>query len=224
MLRVLIFGTVHVDTIEKQFLVEQWDELHSELNPDCELMLIDANNSVRESLDNSIVYSFPDNIGHLSRGGQDGWGRAFCFGIHYAIENGFDYAVHIEGDSLCRLDVMRECLEMRQTNTLVAGVPVRGTKKCEKDWIESGLVFMDTRFLSAIEFIERYDWPNFSVKKYPHTPEWWLHDIFGDKFKTMHWKTIRDDCDKLNEATVSQYHWITHTKTSIYDAFMVYAK
>jgi hypothetical protein len=61
------------------------------------------------------VYRFPDNIGHLARGGKDGWGRAFCKGLEMAIDGQYDYVVHIEGDSLFKRPVLPIIRQMMAT-------------------------------------------------------------------------------------------------------------
>jgi len=53
------------------------------------------------------IIGFPDNVGHLARGGRDGWGRAFSQGLLCALAGGYDYVAHIESDLLTRLARLR---------------------------------------------------------------------------------------------------------------------
>ena len=53
--------------------------------------------------------TFPENIGHVAGGGRDGWGRAFSQGVLCALAGGYDFAVHVEGGLLTRLDLQDIC-------------------------------------------------------------------------------------------------------------------
>jgi len=218
--KVLIFGTVFADTEEKSRLATMWGTHHDKMNPDCDLLLVDSDSPFDVQGQYVPVHQLGDNIGHLSKGGDDGWGRAFCAGLQYAIQRNYDYVVHVEGDSLCRLDVMNECMKMKHLNILVMGTPVYGTKIVEEEWLETGLVFMSTRYLMDVKFIEQYDWRNGGVKKYPMTPEWWLLHIFNGQFQWQAWHTIRDDRKTLTVESVHRYDWVTHTTPKVFDAYV----
>jgi hypothetical protein len=217
-MRVLIFGTVFVDSLDKKLLVDQWDQMHHALNPDCDKLLIDSA-SIHEPLQHTRVHSFADNIGHLARGGHDGWGRAFCAGLDHAIDEGYDWVVHIEGDSLFRLPVLRLIADMEYYNSKVGGVPVRGTHKREVRWLETGIVFMKTSYLAKHEIAEKYNWRDGAGKKYPNTPEAVLAAMFADEVQLLNIKNMRDDMNVLTVDNVHQYDWISHTDPEIYDAF-----
>jgi len=63
----------------------------------CDLLLVDSASPRYPYVPRKINFlSFTNNVGHLSRGGQDGWGRAFCRGLGYAVEQGYDYVAHVE--------------------------------------------------------------------------------------------------------------------------------
>ena len=87
-MRVLIFGTVHADTPEKLHIAQMWATLHRDINPTCDLLLVDTNTLPHDFTYGVEVFSFGDNIGHLARGGRDGWGRAFCKGLEIGVDRG----------------------------------------------------------------------------------------------------------------------------------------
>lgn len=219
-MRVLIFGTVYADTIEKQVLARQWTDLNNELNPKCEYMLVDSASPllVFQSGRNFVLH-LGDNIGHLARGGQDGWGRAFCTGLQWAIDGGYDYAVHVEGDSLCSLDVGSICSRMQLSGACAMGVPVRGTRSIENNWIETGLLFLDVDYARDSDIVGKYDWKNGTAKRYPTTPEYHVHNILGEHLQIADWRTMRDDCNVLTGSSVGDYNWITHARPEISDKF-----
>lgn len=223
--RTLIFATTYVDTRERQRLTEQWVTFHKERNPDCDLLLVDSRSPLQ--LPNDVeIFSFPDNIGHLSRngplgprsGGRDGWGRAFCKGLELAIARGYEYAVHIEGDSLFQLPVMPIARRMQLESSDVLSVPVEGTKKKEIGWVETGLMFFRTGYVTETDFIGRYDWPN---RKVHPTPERVIFSILGDKLKMMPWRAERGDKSHITVNNVHNLDWVTHCHDyAVYDRFI----
>lgn len=221
-MRILIFGTCYVDTEAKARLVQQWVEVNRLVNPDCDLLLVDSASPKLPGYLDTAVYQLNDNVGHLARNGQDGWGRAFCAGLQFAIDRGYDYVVHIEGDSLCRLPVSTICMNMAFRDVAVQSVPVRGTKRVERCWAETGLMFFAVNKLH--DFIEQYDWRDGKRKRYPYTPEAVIYDILGLSLQMMAWKTTRDDVGVLTVSNVKDYDWITHTTPEIYDAFVKFVK
>lgn len=218
--RTMIFGTTYVDTEEKHKLIRQWAKLHHELNPRADFMLVDSASPVGHLVDEPkmFVWMFADNIGHLSKGGKDGWGRAFCQGLEIAIERGFDYVVHIEGDSLFRLPVEPIIAEMRAKGIKVASVPVGYGQNQRSTWVETGLMFFDVAWLKKINFIERYDWPHRTAVPQPEVV---IRKICGDDLVIMPWKAERADKDEITADNVLEFDWVTHVKDgAAYDRFV----
>lgn len=231
-LRALIFGTTYVDTPQRLRLTRLWSDLHRHLNPDCDFLLVDSRSPLgplaaglhKGEVD---VYSFPDNIGHLSRNGpngpaskgRDGWGRAFCHGLDHAVKGGYDYAVHIEGDSLFRLKVAPIVARMQRDGIKVASVPVEGTRRKEIGWVETGLMFFDCRYLSETNFTARYDWPNRTERP---TPEKVIFGMLGRDLKLMPWKAERGDKSQITVGNVTELDWVTHChdRPEIYERFV----
>lgn len=234
--RVLIFGTTYVDTPERLRLTHQWCELHRHLNPDCDLLLVDSASPlgplVPERFEGDVeVFSFADNIGHLSRNGpkgpaskgRDGWGRAFVRGLDHALTGGYDFVVHIEGDSLFRKPVMPIVRDMQRTGAKVTSVPVEGTKRKEVGWVETGLMFMDCRYLEDADFINRYDWTKRTERP---TPEKVIFGLLGSDLAMMDplWQAQRGDKSQITVENVTELDWVTHCDDpAIYDRFVAEA-
>jgi hypothetical protein len=221
--RTLIFGTTYVDTPEKKKLLEQWYNLLWQNNRQrCEYGYVDSASpiSVPRIMPEALGIMMPDNIGHLARGGMDGWGRAFCAGLDVAAGNGFEYVAHVEGDSLCRLDFSRIAERMQEERIAVASIPVTGTKHPEKDWVETGLMVFSTAYLRESNMTIRYDWSN-GKNDYPRTPEYRVRKLIGSELKMMPWRGIRNDKGEVTAANVNEYDWITHCEDhSVYDKYM----
>lgn len=245
--RVLIFGTTYVDTAERLALTQQWLDLHGTRNPDCDLLLVDSASPVRQLVEDRHgrlvgvggvldghnvvmnfseaigvpirVHAFTDNIGHLSRGGRDGWGRAFCHGLKTALGEGYEYVAHIEGDSLLRLPVMPIIERMKRETIAVASVPVEGTKRKEIGWVETGLMFFNVKWLAETKFIERYDWAN---RKERPTPERVIFDLIGADLTMLPLRAERADKSQVTVDNVGDLDWVTHChgRPEIYDRFV----
>lgn len=220
-MKILIFGTVYCDTAEKWNLAQQWADLHGSVNPDCDLLLVDSC-SPRDPMNNgkTAVMYLRDNIGHLSRGGQDGWGRAFCTALQYAIDEEYTYAVHIEGDSLCNLPIRKLCEEMSKDGILVGSMPVEGTKHVENNWVETGFMTFDVEYVDESNLIEEYNWQDGAGKKYPNTPEAVLWKLTQHYLHYWPFDGMRDDCKILTPRNVDQYEWISHTTPDVYETFV----
>lgn len=226
-MRVLIFGTVYADTPQKARLAVQWGKLHRSLNPGFDLMLVDSASpefwcddgspAVGAELPDVNLNSFPDNIGHLSCGGRDGWGRAFSYGLQHAIDGGYDYAVHIEGDSLFRLPVKPIVEQMQSDKVKVASVPIGYGEAQRSTWVETGLMFFDVDYLRKSNFIAGYDSPNRTAKP---QPEIVIRKMLGSDLVMLPLKAERSDKGEITVDNVTEYDWITHCAPEVYDRFV----
>ncbi len=219
-MKILIFGTVYCDTVEKQELAHQWCKLHAALNSDCDLLLVDSDSPV--PVYNVATLQLGNNIGHLGRKGQDGWGRAFCAGLQFSINGGYDYVVHIEGDSLFRLPVTQLCDFMDEQDMRAFVCGINGTKFREFAWVETGIMFFSVPYIQDNNFIERYNWMDGKSKAYPNTPEAVICDMLrrDGALNFAPIKVLRDDRCTLTAETVGEYDWISHTTPSIYRTFV----
>ncbi|MDX8513536.1 methyltransferase domain-containing protein [Mesorhizobium captivum] len=221
--RVLVFGTTYVDTPEKKKLTEQWEALHRHVNDwTVDFAFVDSASPLPFS-DGDMVhkYAFPDNIGHLARGGADGWGRAFSKGLEIAIDGQYDYVVHIEGDSLLKQPVLPIIRRMMAEGIKAASVPVAGTKrpdgKNETGWAETGLMFFSVEYLWQSKFIENYDWWNRQPKPYPEQA---IFDILGQDLVMLELKAERGDKGQITAENARTFDWITHCPPAAFDAFV----
>lgn len=228
-MRVLIFGTTYVATPERLKLFSRWLILQRALNMDCDLYIVDSASPLLTipgplaSLMNrsgANLFKFDDNIGHLSHGGRDGWGRAFCYGLQRAVDHRYDYVVHIEGDSLFRLPVMPIVEQMARDGIKVASVPIGYGEAQRSTWVETGLMFFSVEYLKQSSFIAGYDWPNRTAKP---EPEIIIRKMLGDDLVMLPLKAERSDKGEITVDNVAEYDWITHCRPEVYDAFVASA-
>lgn len=236
-MKVLIFGTCYVATPERQKLTSQWAALHRRLNPECDLLLVDSASPIDPlenmratggvytgcgylmkfyDADGIRVQSFTDNIGHLSHDGRDGWGRAFCHGLKYAIEAGYDVVAHVEGDSLFRLPVMSIGEQMERDGIRVASVPIGYGEAQRSTWVETGLMFFEVDYLRKSNFIAGYDWPNRTAKP---QPEIVIRRMLGEDLVMLPLKAERSDKGEITVDNVTEFDWITHCAPEVYERF-----
>ncbi|MBZ9705379.1 methyltransferase domain-containing protein [Mesorhizobium sp. ESP7-2] len=216
--RVLVFGTTYVDTADKQKLVGQWQDLHRRVNDwSVDLLLVDSASPLPFAGEDTLKYTFSDNVGHLARGGKDGWGRAFSKGLEMAIDGQYDYVVHIEGDSLLKQPVLPIVRQMMASGVEVASVPVAGTKRQETGWAETGLMFFSVDYLWQSKFIEKYDWWNRKARPFPEQA---VFDILGDDLTMLDLKAERGDRNQINADNVAALDWVTHADQQVFDAFV----
>lgn len=237
--RVLIYATTYVDCKERLLLTKHWLDLHQKLNPDCDFLLVDSMSPMQKDIlalgkftqpgdveqegQKLRFFTFPDNVGHLSRKGRDGWGRAFCYGLDKAVEWGYDYVVHIEGDSLFRLPCVPIAEQMQREGVKVASIPVLGTKYIERAWVETGLMFFSVKFLRDNGFTKSYNWPRQTGAP---TPEVVIHRMLGPNLKMMPWKGLRGDKAQVNNGNILalDLDWVTHCHNDVwvYDKYIAH--
>jgi predicted SAM-dependent methyltransferase len=220
-LRVLVFGTTYVDSADRAKLTKLWADVHGALNPQCDFMLVDSASPMLPDVGDGVsIVQLGDNIGHLSRGGRDGWGRAFCRGLQEAVSGGYDYVAHIEGDSLFRLPILPLARCMGAENNDVISVPVRGMLRDHDTWVETGLMIFSVDYLKRSNFIEAYDWPN--RQEHP-TPEVVIKSLLGERLTLMPWRALRGDKNQITSDNILMLglDWVTHCHTDswVYDKF-----
>lgn len=238
--RTLIFATTYVDCRERAMLTDQWITLVKEKNPWCDILIVDAKSPWSPLIDEKshgrfikytpgrqsrqMLHVFDENVGHLSRGGKDGWGRAFTFGLQAAIDCGYDFVAHIEGDSLFRLPVGPIIDQMAHENVKAMSIPVVGMTVTLRDWVETGLMFFETAYLRESKFVEKYDW---KARTPAPTPEKVVRALLGDSLVMASWKGMRGDKGQITHKNVDKLDldWITHCHTDVwaYDRFLALA-
>ena len=187
----------------------------AERNRGCDAMIVDSASPMLPHVPPDVwFYDFGDNVGHLSRQGRDGWGRAFCRGLTEAMERDYDWVIHIECDSLCNLDLMREVENLELSSEVAVTIPL-------SSWpgqIETGLMFFSVDWLRGSRFVQRYDWA--SHTRYPE-PEKVVKEMCGSDLTLMNWRGMRDDFHELNEDNLSEYRldWLTHAPLRVMERF-----
>lgn len=233
--RILVFATTYVDCKERAKLTEQWLSLHMGLNgEDCDFLIVDSASPFQPLIPEGftaipyvdgissrlMLHSFPDNVGHLSRGGRDGWGRAFSFGLQAAIDGLYDYVVHIEGDSLFKRKIRPIIDHMKREKVMAASTPVKGMIRDLAGWVETGLMFFDVEFIQRTRLVERYNWP---LRKAAPTPEVVIRNLLSRDLAMMPWKALRGDKQQITHENVLSLNldWLTHCHNDVwaYDRF-----
>ena len=231
--KILIFATTYVDSDDRKKLTDQWLTLTMAMNPDCDILIVDSDSPKKPIIDESkhgtfevyaghrsarMLHDFGNNVGHLSRKGRDGWGRAFCFGLQAAVDCGYDYVAHVEGDSLLRLPIRPFCKDLK-----AASIPVEGMKgsRIYSDWLETGLMIFSTEYLISSGFVTRYGWEHKGITP---TPEVAIKSIIGNDLTMLPIKGIRGDKAQVTHKNVVSLDldWITHCHNDVwvYDRFL----
>jgi hypothetical protein len=226
----LLFGTCYVADEAMRDLVIRWSLLNRKLNPGLDIMLIDSASpfdpryflpTKAPQHANIIVKRFDDNIGHLSRGGGDGWGRAFCRGIELAAYLGYSHIAYIDADMLFARPVMPILQKMERV-----GVKVACPMDCMYGFVENGIVFADLDYLRDVEFIRKYNWgASPPAASFDTLPERRFEKIVEDDLFTLPLRGLRNDQGDFTVANFQQHNvipdYITHCADQrVYDAFL----
>lgn len=240
MSRTLILSTCYVSSPSMRDLVVLWSKLMANLNPSTDILLVDSASPInpakflyaqgfRNDADYYVqrrIWSFDDNLGHLSRGGKDGWGRAFCRGIEIAADaaksfnyaaagvESYDYVAYMDADILCRRPVAPVIERMAAKNIKIC---------CPMDFsyqfVENGICFMNLEWLIETKFCERYDWQN----PVPTTlPEYRFEALAGDELWLLSWRGMRNDRSRLTPQNLNTaYDYVTHCQDmKVYTRFL----
>ena len=189
--RTLIFGTSYVSTDWMRSLVTLWAKVVCKLNPGCDVLLIDSYSPLDPSgyIESVKLHRFEDNIGHLSRGGKDGWGRAFCYGLDYAVEHDYRRVCYIDADLIFNKPVAPIFARMEKARVKVS-CPIDLTYQ----FLENGLMFFDGDWLRESEFSKKYDWPS---SKLTDLPERRCERLLGDDVWVLPLHGLRNDFSQL---------------------------
>lgn len=154
--------------------------------------------------------------------GGDGWGRAFTQGLRFAIEEKFEWVVHIECDLLFALPV-DVCIHRMKANGVRAAAPMA----IPHPMIETGLMFMEVAYMEEIEFISKYDWEHPPPYQGAKTawPELRVEQILGERFMPLPLRGARNDFGQITPANMETLfphgiRWLTHANTATYRKFL----
>jgi hypothetical protein len=209
-------------------LFDLWLRITKKLNPDTDILIIDSASPYRwqdkiseNNKKNLTIFNFPDNIGHLSKNGKDGWGRAYTKGVQYAIDNNYDNVFMTECDLLL-FHSAKEIFDKMNKFNLNCVSTAGGTYQ----WPESGLYFYNVNWLKRVDFINKYNWEKITKE----VPELRLKNICGDELFFLPYIGSRDDLAQVTEYNIKNkfpygLDWFTHgTGIDVYYAALRYAE
>ncbi len=230
--RILVAGSAYIHDEGLRELCKLWSRTVQHLDPSVDIVIIDSVSPFEPAVfldwsqwtegevENMFnfrdhpqkwVYRFSENIGHLSRGGQDGAGRTFCKSIELGIEGGYDYVVIIETDLIFLRSVTEICKRLQRSGTKIAAV---GNQQYQ--FPEFGVCFIDCRWAKEFDFIGKYNW--LSAQPWP-IPEIRIMNIVQDYLMLLPIYGIRIDQTGLTAQTLQNafpYYppaWVTHAQS-----------
>lgn len=215
-MRVLIVGSNYTPTEHARILCDLWVRTNLALNPDCDICILDSASPIaprrflpwpggtihddgsteRPTGHSRFIMSYPDNIGHLSRGGRNGAGRAVCGAMHLGMADEYDYVVHTETDFLFARPIM-PIVHRLSKHRIDMACPFDAAYQ----FIETGLMFFDCGWLEESDIASKYDWPN---PRSGVLPEVWLEHLAKDVLFTLPLRGCRDDRKLLTIQNLQQ--------------------
>lgn len=240
--RILIAGSAYIHNEGLRELCRLWTRVVDHLDPNVDVVVIDSvspfepavfldwpilkeedcngvvfGRYISPNTPQRFVYKFKENIGHLSRGGEDGAGRTFCESIRLGIELGYDYVAVIETDLIFLRSVTDICKRMQRSGTQMAAVPNQ-----QYQFPEFGACFIDCRWAKEFDLIGKYNWKK--SQPWP-IPEIRLMNIVQDYLMLLPIYGMRVDHQPITAASLQNYYpyfpiaWVTHAED-----FQVYLK
>jgi hypothetical protein len=217
--KTLIVGTCYVDTAAKAEVFRLWSRLVLALNPWIDVLVVDSASPVSyRHLAPELEYLvFADNVGHLARGGRDGWGRSFTQGVYAAIDRGYDRLAFVECDILCARPVADGFAAIEGTPGKRCAAPraMPWPSGMQGAHTDTGLSFWDVTWLSEAKLAERYGWET-SVSEVDGgmLPEQRIDALCGEAMLTLPWPGMRNDqglsVAELETLFPAGMDWITH--------------
>jgi hypothetical protein len=234
--RILVAGSAYIHNEGLRELCKLWTRVVQHLDPNVDIVIIDSVSPfepaaflnwhcVGDGEDivtadgqcQDWVYRFKENLGHLSRGGEDGAGRTFCKSIELGIEGGYDYVAVIETDLIFLRSITDICKRMRRSGTQMAAAP-----NAQYQFPEFGACFIDCRWAKEFDLIGKYNWKK--SQPWP-IPEIRLMNIVQEYLMLLPVYGIRVDQTGITAISLQNYFpyyppaWITHAED-----FQIYLK
>lgn len=237
--RILVAGSAHIHNEGLRELCRLWTRVVDHLDPNVDVVIIDSVSPFEPAvfLDWPIyieggdivrvdikfpnpvrwVYKFAENLGHLSRGGEDGAGRTFCKSVELGIEGGYDYVAVIETDLIFLRSVTDICKRMQRTGAQLTAAP-----NAQYQFPEFGACFIDCKWAKEFDLIGKYNWKK--SQPWP-IPEIRLMNIVQDYLMLLPIYGMRIDQSGITAVSLPNYFpyyppaWITHAED-----FAIYLK
>lgn len=221
--RILIAGSAYIDNEGLRELCKLWSRVVTYLDPHADVVIIDSASPFEPKnflswQDSSefppikgpmhCVYRFDDNIGHLSRGGEDGAGRTYCKAFELAIDGLYDYLAFIETDIIFMRPVAEIIGRMARNGIKAAAVP-----NFQYQFPEFGVSFFDVKWAKEFDFVGKYNWK--SSQPWP-IPEVRLMNLLKDYLALFPLYGIRIDQTGITPESLSNAFpyfppaWVTH--------------
>lgn len=216
--RILIFGTSYVASAAAAFTYRLWAHVLRERNPGAYILAVDTRAEFGSTrIDGVDVLQLPDNIGHLSKNGRDGWGRAWTRGIDFGLsDDEFEWIAHVEADLLCAVPIADIVAKMERANVKIA-MPVASPY----GFPETALMIARTDYLRESRLVERYDWATSDPAK---LPEKRIAELTAPDLFLLPMQGARIDrpitLAGLYEAFPDGMDWITHAQPALLRAFL----
>lgn len=208
----LIIGTSYVKDATDLWVFRQWLHLNRTLNRHADIVVIDSDSPVPmdaagfPDADGERLIQLGDNIGHLSRTGRDGWGRAFCEGL--AASAGYDWVIHIETDLLLARPVQQVVDRME-----ISAVEVCAPWALPYPFVETALMWFDAHWVRKHDLVQRYDWENGRG-----LPERRIEEIAGGDLWIAPLRGLR--MDVARQELPMTLDWVTHATVAQYRQFL----
>lgn len=217
MSKTLILGTSYVHGAAAMEIFRMWVDLTRKLNPRVPLVVIDSD-SPELLLFGGIDYvRFDTNIGHLSRGGRDGWGRAFSRGVKHAIDEEYDWLAALDCDLLLARPVA-EIIDKMARNGVKAAAPMAFPYQ----FTETACSFWSVDYLREIDLIGRYDWENPPANGL--LPEQRIDQICAGEMFALPLRGFRNDmgvtAEQLPRLFPGGIDWIHHAELPVMRKFL----
>lgn len=221
-MKTLIFGTSYVHGAAAAEVFRMWSIITRELNPGVDIVVVDSASPTPiytgglQASGSFECINLGDNIGHLSRAGMDGWGRAFMRGVNYGMQMEYDFIAHIECDLLFARPVA-EVIAKMAANGVRAAAPMA----MPYQFIETALCFFSVPYLRQVDLITRYDWEHPPANGL--LPEQRIAAICEDALFALPLRGFRNDmgvsANQLPRMFPTGIDWITHAELPVLRKF-----
>lgn len=212
----LILGTMYLADQQALWLARHWARITRRLNPDAYIAIVESQSELSGRDFPVDTHMVIENIGHMSKNGRDGWGRALTEGIRLALFETMTWLAVIECDLLFARPVASVFDKMAFFRPSIPAVmPVARPH----EFIETGLMFLYVPYLKEIDFIGQYDWEHTN-----EVPERKIERIL-EPF-SLPLRGLRNDHHLLTAANMAQtfpvgIDYLTHCRDAgVYRRFM----
>lgn len=218
--RVLIAGSCWLPDQDRAWLAHQWVRLAQLFDIGTPMLLVDC-------LSPEPVPTHPllttiqigENIGHLTVGGRDGWGRAAMTAFQYAIDQDFEWVAYWDADVLFLRSALELIFRMK-----VRGLVAAGALATPYPWQE-GIYLFYVPWMKQRNVIGRYNWEGAPRSNIPNA-EQRMEAAIGPDYALLGLEGLRDDAgvvqvDNLKTVFPRGCDWLTHSSRPVYEALLV---